>query len=171
MWFQLRSVVPASLVLLLALLLVPGAARAQAPARTARNAFYLELGGNAILYSLNYDRLFTDRVSGRVGVMFFGAADKDSSAGVVATPIMASYLWGEGNSRFETGAGLLLVSGGIDNVEGYEDEGFGGAAGTATLGYRYQRPAGGFVFRAGVTPVFSLDGIAPWFGISFGYSF
>jgi hypothetical protein len=171
MRFQLRSVVPASLVLLLALLLVPGAARAQAPAPTARNAFYLELGGNTILYSLNYDRLFTDKVSGRVGVMFFGAADEDSSAGVVATPIMASYLWGEGNSRFETGAGLLLVSGGVENVEGFEDEGFSGAVGTATLGYRYQRPAGGFVFRAGVTPVFSLYGIAPWFGISFGYSF
>jgi hypothetical protein len=31
-------------------------------------------------------------------------------------------------------------------------------------------PAGGFVFRAGVTPIFSLNGIAPWFGISFGYS-
>lgn len=171
---QLRSLVQASFALLLFLLLVPCVARAQAPTPTtptARNAFYLELGGNALLYSINYDRLFTDRISGRVGVMFFGAADGESSAGVVGTPIMANYLFGEGNSRFEAGAGVLLVSGGIDNVEGYEDEDFSGSVGTATLGYRYQRPDGGFVFRAGLTPIFSLDGIAPWFGISFGYAF
>lgn len=171
MRFHFRSVVTASFVLILALLLAPGAARAQAPAPTARNAFYVELGGNALLYTLNYDRLLTDRVSGRVGVMFLGAADEDSSAGVVGAPIMASYLWGEGNSRFETGAGLLLLSGGIENVEGYEDEDFSGTVGTATLGYRYQRPAGGFVFRAGLTPIFNLGGVVPWFGVSFGYAF
>ena len=172
MRFQLRSVVSASLALLLGLLLAPGAARAQeAPAPAARNAFYLELGGNALLYSINYDRLLTDRVAARVGAMFLGAADEDSAAGVVGAPIMASYLWGGGSSRFETGVGILLVSGGIENVEGYEDEDFSGAAGTATLGYRYQRPTGGFVFRAGVTPIFSLDGIGPWFGVSFGYAF
>lgn len=171
MRFQLRSVVPASLALL-ALLLVPGAARAQeAPAAVARNAYYLELGGNALIYSINYERLLADRIAGRVGAMFFGAAGEDSSAGVLAAPIMASYLWGEGNSRFETGAGILLVSGGIQNVEGYEDEDFSGTVGTGTLGYRWQRPTGGFLFRAGVTPVFSLDGIGPWFGVSFGYAF
>lgn len=171
MRLQLRSVVPASLVLLLALVLAPGAARAQEAAPIARNAYYLEVGGNALIYSINYERFFSDRLAGRVGGMFFGASGEDSSAGVVAAPIMASYLWGEGNSRFETGVGILLVSGGIQNVEGYEDEDFSGTVGTGTLGYRWQRPQGGFVFRAGLTPVFSLDGIGPWFGASFGYAF
>ena len=171
MRLQLRSVVPASLALLAALLLAPGAARAQDAADVARNAYYLEVGGNALIYSINYERLLTDRIVGRVGGMFFGASGEDSSAGVLAAPIMASYLWGEGNSRFETGVGILLVTGGIQNVEGYEDEDFSGTVGTGTLGYRWQRPQGGFIFRAGLTPVFSLDGIGPWFGASFGYAF
>ena len=167
---QLPSVVPALFVLLL--LAVAGAARAQgAPAPTARNAYYLEVGGNALVYSINYDRVFTDRMSGRVGVMFFGAADEEGSAGVLAAPVMANYLFGEGSGRFEAGAGILLVSGGIENVEGYEDEDFSGTVGTATLGYRFQRPGGGFVFRAGLTPVFNLNGVGPWFGLSFGYAF
>ena len=138
---------------------------------TARNAFYVELLGNGLLYSINYDRLFADQVSGRVGIMLIGAASDSSAAAVIAAPIMANYLFGRGNSHFEAGIGALLVSGGSENVEGFEDEDFSGAVGTATLGYRYQRPGGGFVFRAGLTPFFGAGGIVPWFGVSFGYGF
>lgn len=81
------------------------------------------------------------------------------------------FSFGEGSSRFEAGIGLALMAGGIDNVEGFEDEGFSGATGTAALGYRYQRPGGGFVFRVGLTPLFGPGGILPWGGLSLGYSF
>ena len=156
---------------LAAVALASPAAYAQDAARpvTARNAAYVELLGNGLLYSMNYDRMITPRVSARVGIMGLGAATDSASAGIIAAPVMVNYLFGEGNSHLETGIGLMLASGSVDDVEGFEDESFSGAVGTATLGYRYQRPAGGFVFRAGLTPFFGTDGIAPWFGISFGY--
>lgn len=170
---RLRSLLSSGLV---ALALVASwgvneASTQEVPSTTAPNAFYLELFGNGLLYSLNYDRLFTDQISGRVGIMFLGAAEGESAAGVMAAPIMANYLVGRGNSHFEAGVGVALVSGAISNVEGFEDESFSGVAGTGTLGYRYQRPAGGFVFRAGLTPFFSTSGIVPWFGLSLGYGF
>lgn len=138
---------------------------------TAPNAVYVELLGNGLLYTLNYDRLFTPHVSGRVGLMLLAAGNGESAAGVLATPLMVNYLVGEGNSHFEAGAGILLINGAVDNVGTAEDEGFSGSVGTATLGYRYQRPGGGFIFRIGVTPFFGLSGGAPWAGISFGYGF
>jgi hypothetical protein len=153
----------------------PVAGAQQIPAEeispTARNAFYIELLGNGLLYSINYDRLLTDQISGRVGLMVIGAASDSSAAAVIAAPIMANYLFGRGNSHFETGIGVTLMSGAVDNVGEIDDEGFSGAVGTATLGYRYQRPGGGFVFRAGLTPFFGRGGILPWFGLSFGYGF
>ena len=47
------------------LLLAPAAASAQE--RTARNGLYVELGGNAGVWSLNYERFVTDDVSLRIG--------------------------------------------------------------------------------------------------------
>ena len=163
-----------ALVILAAALALPRPSVAQespAPAVTAPNAVYVELLGNGLLYSVNYDRLVAPHVSARVGVAALAAADGGSSAAVVAAPLMVNYLFGKGSSRFETGVGILLASGSVENVEGAEDDSFSGAVGTATLGYRYQRPGGGFFFRTGLTPFFGTGGIAPWFGISFGYGF
>jgi hypothetical protein len=157
---------------LLSLLGPAGTAAAQARALpSAPNAVYLELAGNGLLYSLNYDRLLAPKIAARVGVMGLGAASDTSSAAVLAAPLMVSYLFGEGNSHFETGIGVMLAAGAVDEVEGFEDESFSGAVGTATVGYRYRRPGGGFVFRAGVTPFFNTSGIGPWIGLSFGYGF
>jgi hypothetical protein len=128
---------------LLAMLGSAGAAAAQAPTlATAPNAVYVELLGNGGAYSVNYDRLLTLKVAARVGVMGLGIATDSGSAGVLAAPVMVSYLFGEGSHHFETGIGLMLAAGAIEEVEGLEDESFSGAVGTATIGYRYQRPGG-----------------------------
>jgi hypothetical protein len=140
----------------------------------ARNAVYVELLGNALLYSVNYDRLFTPNVAGRVGLMFVAAEDDDGDSGTAAIfPLMGSYLWGDGNSHFETGIGLAVATASFDVDEIDIDESGGGTGvyGTGVLGYRYQRPGGGFLFRVGLTPVFTTSDFAPWFGLSFGYAF
>lgn len=145
----------------------PVHARAQEAPLPARNSAYLELLGNTLIYSLNYDRKFTDHVSGRIGVMALGA---------MVVPVMANYLAGSGNHRLELGAGPMLVLAGDvdvdtgeDGEEEIEDSEF--LLGTATFGYRYQPVYGGFVFRIGLTPIFTTGGGAPWAGISFGYAF
>lgn len=141
----------------------------------ARNAVYVELLGNGLLYSINYDRLLTPNAAGRVGLMFVTAEDDQGDSGTVAiVPVMGSWLWGDGNSHFETGIGLALATASFDFADEFDVDESGGATtvyGTGVLGYRYQRPGGGFVFRVGLTPVFTTNDFAPWFGLSFGYAF
>ena len=141
----------------------------------ARNAVYVELLGNGLFYSVNYDRLLTPKVAGRVGLMFATAEDDEGDSGTFAiVPLMGSYLWGDGNSHFETGIGLAVATANFDFEGGFDLDESGsttGVYGTGVLGYRYQRPGGGFLFRVGLTPVFTTNDFAPWFGLSFGYAF
>lgn len=152
----------------------PAAAQSAPPA--ARNAVYVELLGNGIVYSVNYDRLITPNVSARVGVSAATAEDGEGDrATIITAPVTASYLWGRGNSKFETGIGVLVASASLedlgDDLDIGDDVGDTSVLGTATLGYRYQPADGGFVFRAGLTPIFTTDSFVPWFGVSFGYAF
>jgi hypothetical protein len=159
--------------------LTTGAAAAQdtAPATpaagpVAQNTFFVELLGNAAVYSLNYERFFTPQLGIRVGGMFLrGEDDTGDEASIGLFPIMATYLLGQGNSHFETGLGIGIVtaSASIDEV----DDDFSGSTvyGTATLGYRYQKPQGGVIFRAGFTPAYASGNLIPWVGASVGYAF
>ncbi|MDQ3557327.1 MAG: hypothetical protein M3409_11220 [Gemmatimonadota bacterium] len=159
-----------AVLFLMGLLVSPIRADAQELPR-ARNAAYLELLGNGLLYSVNYDRLFSERISGRVGAALLAADSSESAGRVLAVPIMVNYLAGTGNGRLEAGIGALVLTGEAENVEGSGNESFAGVAGTATLGYRYQPLNGGFVFRAGFTPLLSGGRFFPWLGISAGYAF
>ena len=170
----LRSV----LVFLAAAALHPAAARTQAthaaaalPAppvqeeapEMARDAVYFELLGNGLLYSINYDHRFTDVVSVRAGMMVMG---------LVASPVTVNALLGGGSHRLELGAGALLLAapGELAAVD-QEMEDLRAVTATATVGYRFQPTRGGFVFRAGFTPIL-VDGAGlPWFGMSAGYAF
>ena len=138
----------------------------------ARNTFFVELLGNAAIYSLNYERFFTPQLGLRVGGSFLrGQNTEGDDVSVGFLPVMATYLLGEGNSHFETGLGIGIVTASADIEE--VDEEFSGSDvyGTATLGYRYQKPTGGVIFRAGFTPVFAGGNLIPWAGISVGYAF
>lgn len=159
---------------ILAVILMAGMAFAFTPSQShaqgAKNAVYAELAGNALIYSVNYDRRFGQNFTGRLGVMRAGVG------GVSFTniPIMGNYLVGSGNHRFELGIGpqifIVSIDVGNDSGFGFEEDGtaFGG---TATIGYRYQPTDGGFVFRVGLTPSFSSAGFLPWAGLSLGYAF
>lgn len=159
--------------------LVGGAALAFAPADTcaqetplppAKNAAYLEIAGNGLLYTVNYDRYFTPEITGRIGAMRF----ENSDVSLTAIPLTGNYLVGSSSSKLELGIGPQLLI--IDIDEQREefaglDEDATTIAGTATIGYRYQPMDGGFVFRIGFTPSFSQSGLGLWGGLSLGYSF
>lgn len=147
----------------------PAVAQDQRPASgvEAVNAVYLELLGNGIFYSINYDRRFGDAFGARAGLGGVGNAG--------AVPITLNYLLGGTRHHLELGIGPLIVYG----PETFEDEQgdlVTGATtlavlGTGTFGYRFQPDTGGFVFRIGLTPFFSTGGILPWAGLSLGYAF
>lgn len=147
------------------------AGREEPSAPSAKNAFYVELLGNGLLYSVNFDRLVTPHVSARGGLMFMRAEDnEENSVEVAVAPVVVSYLFGEGNGRFEAGLGVGLATATIDEVD-WDTDKANGVYGTGVLGYRYQPLKGGVVFRAGLTPIFTTDQFTPWFGLSVGYAF
>lgn len=140
----------------------------------SQNSVYVELGGNGLFYSVNYDRRFTNNVSGRFGFMIFGGQSEqatDDQIGVGIFPVTANYLVGTGSHRLELGVGpVLMVAGG--DLEEYGTVSAGGIAGvTSTFGYRYQPMEGGFLFRIGLTPFYSDGRPQLWAGLSLGYAF
>jgi hypothetical protein len=137
----------------------------QPPAR-ADNAIYAELFGNGLLYSVNYEHRLTPRVWGRVGFEMVRTH-------AALFPLMIEFVTGANRRHFEIGAGVIAgVVSSTDRTLGRHFE--AGALATATVGYRYQSPEGGFIFRANFTPfAWPEKGttLLPWFGVSLGHSF
>ena len=133
--FRLRSSAALALVFALS---TAGSAAAQDAAvgpRVASNTFFVELGGNAVAYSLNYERFFTPRIGIRIGGMYLqGEADDGSRAAVGLFPVMATYLLGVGNSHFETGAGIGFATAGVSDSD-FGDDDWGDSAVYGTCRY------------------------------------
>lgn len=153
---------------------IPGKTMAQdinKPARPdfSRNSVYLEILGQGGIYSLNYDRLFSEYFGGRIGFSAFTSIFESS---FLLVPITANYLVGSKNHHLELGAGVVFGS--IDFNDSESDAKGSALIETATIGYRYQPKQDGFLFRIGFTPLIRLgsDGdFLPWGGLSVGYSF
>jgi len=146
------------------------------PEQTPIQSVYLEVGGNAILYSLNYD-IVLDNFGFRLGIMPYGYGSVydrpsridpdgnfltfDAFLGV----FMANYLTGSGPHKLELGGGILF-----GDIQDNVDWDYPRPPGlTFTVGYRYLSPKNGFTFRAGFTPVLTSHDLRPGFGISFGW--
>lgn len=139
-------------------------------AQTAAKAIYVEIGGPG-LASVNYDMRFQKKEDGlgfRVGLGGF-SIDGESA---VFVPLGLTYLLGKDERNyFELGGGVTIVSTSSKNSIQSSDN-FATTFGHLYFGYRLQPKNGGFLFRAGITPVFNKDGFIPYYaGISFGYKF
>lgn len=171
----------------LVILLVFSGFGIQAQNDFAKNGLYLELIGNGGLYSINYERFLASDFSVRVG---FGSYSSETwwdslwsneETTITAVPILGNFFYGNGNNRLELGAGVLLGTQKVKNSWVEERNGTSTIFNlTAVVGYRYQNPTGGFIFRAGVTPFIALKGGEDAFpgegltlsgGLSVGYAF
>jgi hypothetical protein len=145
----------------------------------AKNAVYLELGGNAFGYSLNYERIVYQQnmlqVGARIGVSLVPENTFFGIASYPIVPLEMIALFGKRTHHLETGIGVTPYVGyqyyvgaiGVDFLKEKLE-----AAVTFRLGYRYQKPNGGFMARVGIMPFLSSDGyLLPWAGISIGKSF
>ncbi len=147
--------------------------------RTANNVLYVELAGNGGIYSINYERFFTDNINARVGFGYISlSASGGSSSGhasILFIPLTANYMGiGSADHKLELGLGPLFVnaSAGASGVGGTAAHASGFAvAGTATIGYRYVPHDGGFNFKLGFTPIFGAGGFLPWGGLGLGAVF
>ena len=150
--------------------------------RTANNSIYVEGLGPGLFYSVNYDRTYED-FAGRIGFGYVSVSASGGSsnahASVITVPITVSYL-GIGSKRnmFEVGAGATVVRWGAGASSFAADENRTANAsdtsvwGTVMLGYRLQPPDGGFLLRAGLSPIIgAASTVIPWPYLSLGGCF
>ncbi len=155
-------------------------------AQTAAKSVYAELGGPGI-FSANYDMRLMKKEDGlgfRVGIGGFSIKQNYNNgnntpaydkATVLFIPLEINYLLGKDSRHyFEIGGGATIVSASSKTVDiNFSDnEKFNSTFGHLYFGYRLQPKEGGFLFRAGITPVFGKGYFLPYLpGISFGYKF
>ncbi|WP_237563127.1 hypothetical protein [Algoriphagus kandeliae] len=149
-------------------------AQAQSSEREKGRGVYVELFGNGITYSFNYDQRFSNRFDGlgfKAGVSYF-AIDGSS---LTTLPLGLNYLLGKEGKYFEVGMGGTYLRGADKNnnfTVGDSRTVGDGFVGTMVFGYRREPVDGGFLFRASLTPVFTSEFFWPLsIGISFGYAF
>jgi hypothetical protein len=131
---------------------------------TLRNALYLEFGGNAGFYSINYERTFPKNAIGRIGFSVL--------PGDLILPILAGKYFGKRSNHIELMGGVTY--GYYRKVDATDvvqtsDE----FLGTVVVGYRYQKPERRFLFRVGYSPFinFHRGSLQHWAGLSAGYRF
>ncbi len=155
--------------------------------RTANNAVYAEGLGPALFYSINYDRSFGD-FSGRIGFGYLsvsagassGSTQETASASFFAVPVTVSYLGiGSKKHMLELGAGATIFHVGA-GASGFDTTSSSSASSSSTfvlpvgiIGYRLQPPGGGFLLRAGISPVLAGSSIPvlPWPYLALGGAF
>jgi hypothetical protein len=172
---RIRATVPA-IFMMIALSLSATAQERSAPSaeeNISRNSVYIEIFGNAGLYSINYERRFNARFTGRIGFASFTSELYGDNTRITDFPLSVSYVTGTNKSHFEAGGGILLgikkeydISSTIVDLIGF-------------IGYRYQPAGKGILLRIGLTPFYSLDDKANYpdngfmlsGGLSLGYHF
>jgi hypothetical protein len=160
-----------------------------------QNSVFVEALGNAVGYSVNYDRIIPlsekIKLAPRVGFEYIPRKlEEYPRYGKWSFPLELNMLYGKNSKSknfFESGLGLTL----FNLVENYERDENGKIVDTKVkmakvtmlrLGFRHQKPEGGLMYRIGVMGRLSQDKFSYsrvsddlfyklWPGFSIGYSF
>lgn len=134
------------------------------------NNLYLELGGNGLWTSLNYERQLTNEpgLGVRVGVGFY-----TENAFYLTIPVGINYLFRLKDNRSFIDAGLGTTWAGIGKISTdplKNAREFNFVNFVPSIGYR-RESSGNLMWRVSLTPVANKFGLVPWFGISMGKRF
>lgn len=137
--------------------------------KRAQNVF-VEIGGQGLLFTANYDSRFSKRrdgLGGRAGIGYI--ANEGDHATTI--PLSLNYLLGKGRHFFEVGLGATIIATG-GNESFFFNGNNSNVIGTMSFSYRLQPVDSGFAFRVGFTPIFNKDFFIPYYaGLSLGYTF
>lgn len=123
--------------------------------KSTHNAIVLDIGGNGLAYSINYERTLSSSFHLRAGVSFWKMHEiqTEKSLLVMAYPISINHLINLSHQKhfIETGVGImnLITTGDLVEYKGitnYYMNPF------ANLGYRYLPAKNRMVYRAGLSP-------------------
>ena len=157
----------------------------QLPATAYKHSIYAEALGNAIVGSINYERLISDKKPGaviawRIGMLFmpFGSTGGNFNYEILV-PIEVTRFHGNKAIKLEYGAGATIYfsSATYSSIDGsFENEKQTAIAPVLRIGGRYQMPGTPYFIRAGFTPLLISNDfwgipVVPYGGISVGYSF
>ena len=162
-------------------------AQSEAEKFTAKNIVYLELGGNAGQYAFTYGRVFHQKgklkLSASAGFSMWYQGSISNTRWLPAIPVELTAFYGKSNHHLELGAGVTSY---LDSIIDFDEETFetndkvvfSGFI-PVRIGYRYQKPEGGFFFRVAYTPIIDFPSRTGgnwsfnpyWAGLSFGKSF
>lgn len=135
----------------------------------AQNVF-VEIGGQGLLFTANYDTRFSNRrdgLGGRAGIGYI-SIDGDN---ITTIPFGLNYLLGSNKHFFEVGLGATVIATSGNDFTLFDEES-SNLLGTMSFSYRLQPVNSGFAFRAGLTPIFGKNFFIPYFaGLSLGYTF
>ena len=142
----------------------------------SRNILYLELAGAGGYGSVNYEvDLFLKKyfkVGLRGGISTCHLRDYTNTFNPdVIVPLSIVFLYGN-NHNLELGAGQTISSIPSFNQVDFYPKRKTNLSTTATVGYRYQKKNGGFMYRVSFTPILDNNKILrKWIGLSVGYVF
>ena len=148
---------------------------------TGRNAVFLEVGGNGLAGSLNYERIFPLTGNPMMAVRLGGLYWPAFYSHIISVPAEITFINGQRNLKFEFGFGLTYLET-ISRERPYDGvfvEEMKALIPVFRLGARYQMPRKPLFMRAGFTPYLFTDKsrnedellFMPWAGLSVGYSF
>ncbi len=156
-----------------------GAEPEGARVRPLGHVAFVEVFGNGLLYSANYEVLVRPwNIGARIGVSYFSTKISDHALShpytLVTVPIVLDYYLGTVHHKLQLGLGATVLYTRV-STDGlglsYGTDGVA-VAGTAIVGYRYFPRDRGFSFGLGFTPLLrATKGILPWGGADVGWVF
>jgi len=117
--------------------------------KTTHNAFYVEGGGTALVYSLNYDRRISLNEKSFISCRLGASKPIDNSLGDFFIPVTVTYNIGTAGNYFETGVGTPIQIGNKTNESFYH----------GLIGYRRQMPYTSTLLRLNFLPFISTEGL------------
>ena len=128
------------------------------------NTLYLEIGGNNVFYSVNYEKEIIKNLNTRIGISImpiteYSNSGKHSNSKLFVTLMPNYFINIKGNHFVELGGGIS-----------YGLETFFPAI---TVGYRYMPNVNGILFKLSFTPLLDKEifDVFPWFGLGVGIKF
>ena len=141
-------------------------------------SLFLELGGNGLAFSANFDSRFKKSDKGlgyRIGIGLVPGVDAIviETSTWLTLPFGINYLAGKAPNYFEAGLGGTFVSGNagdsFDEIFGESGrEKFSTVAFVPSAGYRHAREGKGFTWRVFISPLIAGGGAFFWGGVSLG---
>ncbi|MCF8226582.1 MAG: hypothetical protein K9J30_11960 [Bacteroidales bacterium] len=153
-----------------------------------KNSIQLDLGGHGLFYSINYERILVNRERFKTAVQA-GISYYPPATGIrdVWIPISINEFYSLGNHHIEVGLGIVPIYEAVRYTDNSADYWFWSRLYSGRIGYRYQKPDGRFLIRAGFTPMLEREWIYigsgangdrtfvskfhPFGGVTVGYTF